>query len=327
MEESKALVASTPLTVQAWSLIQDVAPAMFASRFFGITSNEQAMAIMVKGYELGLSLGASFEFIHVIQGKPGLSPRGMLALIQQHPAFAGMTIEDKPESCRVTMRRKNGFEYTAEFTMDDAKRAGLVKSGGGWEKYPANMLRWRAVGFCADVVFPDVLGGMKRTDELGADLTAEGETIEAEYTVQPLAPKQVPAQPKAKAATRKPGQEPQPPDVVRDVIRRRAGWKQDGDNLVLVRDVGDKTEPIHADTRQHVAATLINAFEFECDTAQDLADNAKFLLRWLFNVEASASLTEAEGKAIEYAWMKPGGGLNEYAKVEVNSAFTEALNK
>ena len=324
MEESKALVASTPLTVQAWSLIQDVAPAMFASKFFGVLSNEQAMAIMVKGYELGLSLGASFEFIHVIQGKPGLSPRGMLALIQQHPAFAGMTIEDKPESCRVTMRRKNGFEYTAEFSMDDAKRAGLVKPGGGWEKYPANMLRWRAVGFCADVVFPDVLGGMKRTDELGADLTAEGETIEAEYTIQ--SPKQAQPKtptPKPKSAIRKPGQEPQSPDVVREVIRTRAGWIKTDDGLV--RDTGDKVQPIHADTRQHVSATLIEALQFEGATEQDLADNAKVLLKWLFGTQSSSSLTEVEGKAIGYAWMKPGGGLNEYAKAEINAVLAEAL--
>jgi hypothetical protein len=33
------------------------------------------------------------------------------------------------------------------------------------------MLRWRAIGFCADVVFPLLIGGMKRADELGAGIT------------------------------------------------------------------------------------------------------------------------------------------------------------
>jgi len=139
---------------------------------------------MLKGYEMGLSLTSSFELIHVIQGKAGLSPRGALALIQQSPLCARLEIEDqnddqgKPWACRVTMERINGFTYSVTVTMADAQRAKLVKPGSGWENWPANMLRWRAVGFCADVVFPDVIGGMKRTDELGADLDQGGEIVQ-----------------------------------------------------------------------------------------------------------------------------------------------------
>lgn len=166
-------------------MIAEIAPTMAASRLFGTTSDTAAAAIMLKGFELGLSLTASFEFIHLIDGKPGLSPRGALALIQQHPNFGSLDVQDitdasgKPERCRVTMTRKNGYTYTVEFTMDDAKRAGLVKGGSGWEKYPANMLRWRAIGYCADIVFPDVLGGMKQVDELGGPISKEGDALQS----------------------------------------------------------------------------------------------------------------------------------------------------
>lgn len=183
-EKSLTIVHEQRLTPATWRMISEIAPAMLASRYFGVASEEQAMAIMLKGYELGLTLTASFELIHVIQGKPSISPRGALALIQQSPSFAEMKIEDikdaagNPESCRVFMKRKNGFEYTVEYTMAEAEQAGLVKKESGWDKYPGNMLRWRAVGFCADVVFPDVIGGMKRSDELGADLTPDGEVWE-----------------------------------------------------------------------------------------------------------------------------------------------------
>jgi hypothetical protein len=67
------------LTPQVWQMISQMAPVMWKSRLFGVVSQEAAAAIMLKGYELGLSVTASFEFIHVIQGKPGLSPRGALA--------------------------------------------------------------------------------------------------------------------------------------------------------------------------------------------------------------------------------------------------------
>lgn len=182
------------LTPSVWETISAVAPAMHKSHLFGVASPEQAMAIMLTGYELGLTLTASFEFVKVIQGKPSLIPRGALALILQSPDLASLKVEDvtdaqgNPESCRVTMKRKNGFEYTTSYSMADAARAGLVKDDGGWVKYPANMLRWRAIGFCADVVFPDVIGGMKRADELGADLTPEGDVLEGAWTPAPAAP-------------------------------------------------------------------------------------------------------------------------------------------
>lgn len=177
---SNALTIRQQVTPDTWKMIMEIAPVMSQSRLFGMASAEQACAVMLKGFELGLSLTASFEFIHLIDGKPGLSPRGALALIQQDVNFGGLEVKDitdangQPYACRVTMTRKNGFSYTVEFNMEDAKRADLVKKASGWEKYPANMLRWRAIGYAADVVFPDVLGGMKRVDELGGVITPEG---------------------------------------------------------------------------------------------------------------------------------------------------------
>jgi len=160
------------------------------ARCFGVASKEQAAAIMLKGYELGLSLSGSFEYIHIVEGKPSLSPRGALALILGSPLNGGVKITEEPGKCTVWMKRAdNGFEHTVTWTMDDAQKAGVIKPKSGWEHYPANMLRWRAVGFCADVVFPDLTGGMKRADEYGADLTPDGDVIDGSWRV---APSQVP---------------------------------------------------------------------------------------------------------------------------------------
>jgi hypothetical protein len=165
---------------QTWEMIPAIAPTMHAARLFGVASPEQAAAIMLKGSELGLSLTASFEMIHMINGKPSISPKGALALILQSPECAGVQINDEPGKCTVTMKRRGGLEYTSVFTIEDAKKAGLIKTDSGWDKYPANMLRWRAIGFCADVVFPDVIGGMRRSDDMGAPITEDGEVITVE---------------------------------------------------------------------------------------------------------------------------------------------------
>lgn len=183
MNETNALVTTQPLTPSVWQVIEAIAPVMHKCRMFGVTNWEQAATIMIKGHELGLGLAASFEYIHIIQNKPSLAPRGALALIHMSGVLEKLTIKETVDSCTVYMKRVNGFEYETTWTMADAERAGLVKEDSGWKKYPQNMLRWRAIGYCADVVCPDVLGGLKRADEFGAPIDTAGNVIEGEFTV------------------------------------------------------------------------------------------------------------------------------------------------
>lgn len=171
-------LATTRGSSPVFEMIQTLAPTIHQSRLFGVSSPEQAAAIMMRGYELGLSLTNSFEFIHVIDGKPSLSPRGMLALLHQSK-LVDIEIVHQPQACTCTMvRRDTGFRFSYTFSVDDARRAGLVKPNGGWDKYPQQMCQWRVIGFVADVVAPDILGGMKRSDELGAAIDQEGNVVE-----------------------------------------------------------------------------------------------------------------------------------------------------
>lgn len=179
------------LTPDVWGMIERISPTMKESRLFGVATIPQASVIMLKGHELGLGLTQSFEFIHVIQDKPSLSPRGALALIVQSGLCEEMDIKDirndkgDPDRCEVTMKRRGGLKYTTSFSIADAHKAGVIKPDSGWAKYPANMLRWRAIGYAADIVFPDIIGGMKRSDEFGADLTPDGSVIDTTWTQTP----------------------------------------------------------------------------------------------------------------------------------------------
>jgi len=173
MTNELVLSNNRELTPAVWGMLKEIAPVMHVSRLFGMSSPEQATAIMLKGYELGLSVTASFEFVQVIEGKPSLSPRGALALIQSKGILDALKISDimkdgKYFGAECYMKRGN-TEYTARFTLDDAKRAQLTEGSptstgkrgyGNWEKYPTNMCTWRAVGYCADVVCPDITGGL-----------------------------------------------------------------------------------------------------------------------------------------------------------------------
>jgi len=176
------------ITTGEWEMINAIAPVMHASRLFNVSSPAAAAAIMLKGRELNLPLTASFDLIHVIDGKPGLSPRGALAILHASPKIRRIEISELYDDKNAyaghtcTIERTDGFTYTARFTLEDARRAGLEKSGSGWAKYPRNMCLWRVVGFAADVAAPDIIGGMKTVDQYGAALTAEGDVIPGEWT-------------------------------------------------------------------------------------------------------------------------------------------------
>lgn len=179
---TKPLALRQPLTSETWSMITSVAPAIAKGRVWPMPSPEAAMSVMLMGAELGLSFTASFQYIHFIEGKPSLSPQGALAIIRQSGLLESIQVIEDAQGCSVTMMRRGGESYTSRWTVGDARRAGLIKDRGAWEKYPANLCRWRAIGYCADFLFPDVLGGLKRADEFGASIDEAGNVTDAAFT-------------------------------------------------------------------------------------------------------------------------------------------------
>lgn len=52
-----------------------------------------------------------------------------------------------------------GVDQAVSFSMEDAKRAKLVKPDGGWEKQPANMLRARVISNACVMLAPGIISG------------------------------------------------------------------------------------------------------------------------------------------------------------------------
>lgn len=197
---SRAMITRS-VTPSVWQMILQIAPTMYQARMFGVASPEAAAAVMLKGYELGLGLAASFEFIQMVEGKPTLSPRGALALVLNSGLLETLKIDEQPDRCTVAMKRRDGPDYSFTWSMDDAKRAGVVKDRGAWMTYPSLMLKWRATGYVIDVLFSDVTGGLKRADEFGADLDEHGEVDDGDQPSPPPTRAAAAALPAASTAT------------------------------------------------------------------------------------------------------------------------------
>lgn len=166
---TNTLAIAQPVTMREVELSKSMGALAYESGIFKAPKAAAAAMIMLKGYELGFPMTAAAEFIQIIEGTVGLTPRGALAIMHNHPEiirsidFEDLEKDGKYFGCRCEIVRiVNGKDkkYVKTFTMEDAEKAQLVKPNSGWEKYPSQMCQWRALGFAADIACPDLLAGM-----------------------------------------------------------------------------------------------------------------------------------------------------------------------
>ena len=123
-----------------------------------IRTPEAAMAIIIKGMELGLPPMAALAGITVIQGKPTVSPQLMLSLINRSGQLEDVQIETGMQGATVTMKRRGRSAFTSRFGPAEAK-AMQLDGKDNYKKQAPVMYQWRAVAGCARVVFPWLRAG------------------------------------------------------------------------------------------------------------------------------------------------------------------------
>lgn len=134
-----------------------------------------------KGYQLGIPPEQAMDCISVINGKAVMWGDEMLALCMSHPDFedvieSPIVKNDAVIGYNCTVKRKGKADKESIFTLDMAKKAGLLAKGGVWNQYPERMLKLRARGFCLRDAFPDALKGIKSREEVE-------DYIDADYKV------------------------------------------------------------------------------------------------------------------------------------------------
>jgi hypothetical protein len=147
----------------SWKVAQKIANTPFVPTAFR-GKPESVYAAVLYGEELGLGPMQSLTQIHVIEGKPSLSPEGMRGLVLK----AGHRIDVKvAANDRVVLygkRSDSGSEATVEWTMKDAQLAGLA-GRGAWKTYPRAMLMARATSELCRMLFADIIAGLSYTPE------------------------------------------------------------------------------------------------------------------------------------------------------------------
>jgi len=144
--------------------LQKMAQAVAASKLFGVTTPDQAMALMLLAQAEGLHPATAARDYHIIQGRPAMKADAMLA---RYLSSGGKVEWHEHTDTKVaaTFSHPAGGSLKIEWDMARAKAAGL---GGKdmWAKYPRQMLRARVISEGIRATNPAVASGIYTPEEV-----------------------------------------------------------------------------------------------------------------------------------------------------------------
>lgn len=139
-----------------------------------VKSPEAGALIIQKAIELDIPITSAYAYIDIIKGRPALRGQMIGALVQRSGKGT------------ITITQTSAMECTAEGRRDGRVCAITCKitdfklDTDTWRKYPADMLRHKAVARVGRFMFPDVLAGMEASDGGGA-------VVDSMYSVEDAA--------------------------------------------------------------------------------------------------------------------------------------------
>lgn len=142
-----------------------------------IKNADTAVMMIMKGRELGFSPVTSLSAFNVVFGNIELKYQALGALLRLSGVYDYHVEETTNEVSRIRFTRNGKDVGVSVFTIEDAKRAGLIKPGP-WIQYPKMMLHARALSSGVNMYCPDATRGVP--------IYVEGEISGFEPSVTPV---------------------------------------------------------------------------------------------------------------------------------------------
>lgn len=164
---------------EAWRVAGALAASGLAPA--SIKTQEQVLAVIMAGAEIGMPPFQALQSFAVINGRVALWGDGMLGVVRKY----GVTIDERIDGERAdavavcTVHRPDTKEnITRSFSVADAKTAGLWSKQGPWTQYPLRMLQMRARSWALRDGCADLLRGLKMAEEVQDYVIADEPIIE-----------------------------------------------------------------------------------------------------------------------------------------------------
>ena len=169
-----------------WRWAQMAAKSRMVPKDF--SGNPEAIMVAVDmGAELGLRRMQALQGIAVINGRPAVWGDALWSLIVSQPMLEDVReyYEGEGDQRRAVcvIKRRGRGAVRKEFSVADAKLAGLWKKAGPWTQYPDRMLQMRARGFAARDAYADALKGIITAEEAADIPTDMRGPVTSKFTV------------------------------------------------------------------------------------------------------------------------------------------------
>lgn len=225
------------------------------------------------GYQIGMSPEQAMQCIAIVNGKAVMWGDEMLALCMAHKEFEDIienpiVKNDAVIGYNCMVKRKGKADKESIFTLDMAKKAGLLAKGGVWNQYPERMLKLRARGFCLRDAFPDALKGIKSREEVEDYIDADYKVVEHKGSRTELLKKDV-------LSKQGVSNEGLVSDLADSAVREE---NEEGEGSPQVEIVSEKTDNMHIEIKrlitekQFTEERLKKALEYyEVDSIEELS--------------------------------------------------------
>lgn len=150
-----------------WRVLREQADVLVKSGFLpaAVNTPEKAIAIIMKGKELGIGAMEALSSINVILGKPSVSPQLMLALARRTGQLEDLKMDTSDKGATVTVTRKDQSPYTTTFGIKEATDLQLIGKDN-YKKQASVMFQWRALAANLRITFPDAISGLYLIEEM-----------------------------------------------------------------------------------------------------------------------------------------------------------------
>ena len=255
MATEKAVTKKEESLPATFNEVSNMAKAFVQSGYFSDTKQlAQAIVKIQAGKELGLPPVYSMQNINLIRDRLTSSANTMAMLVKKSGRYNYRVKEHTDLKCSITFHELDGDKWIevgeSTFTMEDAKRANLVKPDSGWVKYPRAMLFSRAISQGARMYAPDAIGGIYTDEEIRSIPPKPDDTVKITEEInepEPVAEEIPPTE-----ATKPPKVEPEPSqesNIDLDWLRKAVKTLQDAgekaysdENLLSYMKVSYKVE-------------------------------------------------------------------------------------
>jgi len=230
--EQKLAVVTAPrqdLAPATFETMERMADAFAKSQLFGLTSKDQALALMLVAQSEGLHPATVAQEYDIIKGKAARKTNSVLARFQA----AGGRVEWHKladDGAEATFTHPQGGSVHIDWDMARAKRTMVWEKEGGTSKkvaladrpmykdvYPRAMFRARCIAEGVRAVWPAAIGGalvreeaMDPIEQPEKDITDQGEVVERQEVRMPQRKPQAAPAPTQPEPSSERAEEPQP---------------------------------------------------------------------------------------------------------------------